>query len=389
MNSYVGAGQLPTNELARNLIEKRKLALILGGVISEERKAETRQGQRPRIDMVELESRFDVPAYGFDWLENPHGSRLTHFLGRIYPNQAHLLALQAILVLKDTDVLYATGENVGLPLAILLRLARKKRPRLILRLEQPTYGRTRPRRWIYRAIYRFGMPRVDLTMCRTHSHVDLLKSWGADEKKITFDPETTDTRFFNLENPVATVDSFQLPARPYIVSAGLEMRDYDTLIEAVDGLPIQVVIGAGSPWSKMDYEHRADALPRNVMVSSFTPIEMRELYRGAELVVVPVMPTLRACGMNVILEAWAMQKPVVASSTDGLSSYMADGTTGLFAEPQNAEDLREKIIYAMSHPGEARAWGMNGWQRVNTELNLECYLDEVMSAAANLLDEND
>jgi glycosyltransferase involved in cell wall biosynthesis len=369
-------------------ITGRNLVLILGGIISDGRKAEARQGQKPRIDMVELESRFDVPAYGFDWLEDrSRENRLTSFLTRIYRNQCHLLALQSVLTLKDADVLYATGEDVGLPLAILLRLAHKKRPLLILRLEHPTYGRTRLRRWIYRTYYQLAMQRIDLTMCRTRSHVELLKSWGANEKKVTFVPETTDSAFFSPKSPATTLDSFQLPPRPYIVSAGLELRDYDTLIEAVDGLPVQVVIGAGSPWSKMGYERRTENLPANVSVSSFTPLQMRELYRGAEFVVVPVVPTLRACGMNVILEAWAMQKPVIASRTDGLTSYIVDGQTGLFAEPQNAEDLRKKIVYTLAHPEEAREWGMNGWERVTTELNLECYVNEIITAAANIPDE--
>ena len=39
-----------------------------------------------------------------------------------------------------------------------------------------------------------------------------------------------------------------------ICTAGLEFRDYPTLIEAVRGLDARVVIAAASPWSK-----RADA----------------------------------------------------------------------------------------------------------------------------------
>ena len=45
-----------------------------------------------------------------------------------------------------------------------------------------------------------------------------------------------------------------------ICSAGLERRDYPTLMEAVDGLDVQVVIAAASPWSKRsDTTERAAA----------------------------------------------------------------------------------------------------------------------------------
>jgi glycosyltransferase involved in cell wall biosynthesis len=363
------------------------MAIVLGAYLSHERIEQAKSGKRPRIDVVELSLKLGIPLYGFDWLEQcVKRDRLTGRLMKVYRNQSDLLALRAFSALQNTDVVYATGEDVGLPLAMLLLLKRKKRPILIMRLEQPTYGRTPLRRWIYKAYFRLAMKRINLMMCRTQAHVKLLRSWGASEKQLSFVPETTDSAFFNPESQKESLESFKLPSQPYIVSAGLEMRDYDTLIEAVDGLPLHIVIGAGSPWSKFRYDRPDESLPENVTVSSYTPPQMRELYRLAELVVVPVIPTLRACGMNVVLEAWAMQKPVIASRTAGLASYIDDGQTGLFVEPRNAEALRGKISYALSHPEEARVWGLNGWQRINTELNLDRYLNEITTAADSLMD---
>lgn len=169
------------------------------------------------------------------------------------------------------------------------------------------------------------------------------------------------------------------------MSAGLEMRDYDTLIKAVEGLPLYLVIGAGSPWSKFRYARSQETVPKNVIVNTFTPVQMRALYQFTEFVVVPVKPTMRACGMNVVLEAWAMQKPVVASRTEGLTSYIDDRHTGLFYEPLNPEDLRAKIQYALANSEEAREWGKNGRQRVLEAFNLECYLNEIVNATRLLV----
>ena len=45
--------------------------------------------------------------------------------------------------------------------------------------------------------------------------------------------------------------TLDLPAEaPVVCSAGLEFRDYPTLVKAVDGLDVRVVIGAASHWSK-------------------------------------------------------------------------------------------------------------------------------------------
>ena len=54
-----------------------------------------------------------------------------------------------------------------------------------------------------------------------------------------------------------------------ICSAGLEFRDYPTLVEAVDGLDVRVVIGAASHWSKRRNTAAGTPAPSNVEVDSF------------------------------------------------------------------------------------------------------------------------
>jgi glycosyltransferase involved in cell wall biosynthesis len=168
---------------------------------------------------------------------------------------------------------------------------------------------------------------------------------------------------------------------PYIFSAGLEMRDYDTLIAAVKDLPIKVIIGAGSPWSKFRFDvENPGVLPENIQVSMFNSVQMRELYRSASMVVVPVKPTMRACGISVVLEAWAMVRPIIASKTMGLIDYIQDGETGLFVEPGNVEDLRSRILQLLANPQEASRLGENGYFWVRKEFFLEKYLLAVRSA---------
>ena len=49
-----------------------------------------------------------------------------------------------------------------------------------------------------------------------------------------------------------------------ICSAGLEWRDYPTLIEAVTGMDVEVRLAAASPWSKHRNETENRDLPPNV-----------------------------------------------------------------------------------------------------------------------------
>lgn len=364
-----------------------RFAILASGSVDTARREAARLGQKPRVDIVEMESRYGGPLYDFDWLEARQGDEwVTRWLFRLLERRlgwSTLLALRVVWELQDGDVVYSSCEDTGVMLGILLRLARYRGPRVVLRLEQPSYGQTPLRRTIALALLRFGMKRVDLTLCRTKIHAQMLRDGcQLPESKVRYLSENTDTRFYD---PQAPVDSgAQLPVGPFIVSAGLEMRDYVTLIEAVRGLPVHLVIGAGSPWSKFGFEYGASKLPENVTVGKYSPTEMRELYRNARFVVLSVKPSPRACGMNVVLEAWSMGRAVLASGTPGLRDNIREHETGLFVEPGNVAELRAKILLLLERPDEAERLGRNGRQLVLRERSLDRYLDQIVEAVLDV-----
>jgi glycosyltransferase involved in cell wall biosynthesis len=227
---------------------------------------------------------------------------------------------------------------------------------------------------------------VDHILCRSNAHLQYLHDV---EKvplgKLSYLPEPVDHVFYDGGSTAAS-DSSALPVhQPYILSAGLEMRDYPTLIKAVTGLPVSLVIAAGSPWShfRFDAGERPE-LPPNVHVASFSPTQMRQLYRSAAFVVVPVKPTMRVCGSSVVVEAWAMRKAVIASRTVGLLDYVAEGESGLFAAPYDVDGLRERIVYLLRHPDEADRLGRNGRRNVESTYNLDHFLSRVQAVVRSL-----
>lgn len=196
-------------------------------------------------------------------------------------------------------------------------------------------------------------------------------------EKLTLVRETLDQEFFSPDRTSGARPSMAPPSPPYIVSAGMERRDYPTLVAASKGLPIQVVIGAGSPWSHGRFDPLQAYVPPNVRVSSFDPPTMRALYESAELVVVPLRPSLRACGMNVILEGWSMRKAVVATRTAGLSSYLTHGLDGILVEPYEPERLRDAIVGLLDDPARAAALAENGHAVVESDLNIDRYVGRI------------
>ena len=379
----------PDDNAGGNFLASKKISVVLGGALNETTRREVRDGKRPRIDVLEMESRFRARVYDFGRLQHEAKghwkARLILGLARKTGLWSACLAYYALGSVKNDDVVYASGEDVGFPLAVMMRLFGLKRARLLVRLEQPTYGRTLLRQMAFNTFMRAALRRVDLTICRTTAHVQYLNSlFKVPMAALSFAPETTDPLFFSPKAAGTTGTSDLLPRQPYIVSGGLEMRDYPTLIDAVRGLPVHLVIGAGSPWSQLRFVYD-QTLPPNVRISSFTLEEMRELYRNAAFVVVPIRPTLRACGMNVVLEGWAMEKGVIVTRSIGQLDYGRDSETVLFVKPGDVEEMRTKIVHLLEHPEEAERLGRNGRQHVDTNLNVDRFIDIVQQSLMSVL----
>gem|GEM_PF-3305051 len=365
-----------------------KICVLVGGVLDQSRRIAVERGEKPRVDVLEMQTRwgaslFDLSHLQFSGRTGGLRDRLLKLLRRIFGGSALLPVVLASDILKH-DVIYATGEDVGVPTAILLRLLGKKKPKLVLRMEQYTFGRTAFRRFIYRQIFGFAMRRVDRVLCRTLVHLDYITrnfQRAGFSAELLYEPVDV---IFNTDGQPVDREAFQvIPAGGFIVSAGLEMRDYETLIRAIEGLPIKLVIGAGSPWSKFGFGPRYADVPANVTVQSFSPRQMRELYRAARFVVVPVKPTTRSCGISVILEAWAMKRCVLASRTEGLTSYVEDQVDGIFHTPGDVDDLREKIQALLDNPELAARLGENGQAKARQQMKLEQFLERVYQALEN------
>jgi glycosyltransferase involved in cell wall biosynthesis len=72
-----------------------------------------------------------------------------------------------------------------------------------------------------------------------------------------------------------------------------------------------------------------------------------------------------------VLEFAASGIPVVATRTGGLPEAVADGQTGLIAEPGDPGDLARQLAYLANNPDERRRMGRNGRERVEREFTLE------------------
>lgn len=87
-----------------------------------------------------------------------------------------------------------------------------------------------------------------------------------------------------------------------------------------------------------------------------------------------VLPThMEGLGAS-ILEASAMEKPVIATDTGGCSETIDDEETGILVPLKNSQKLAKAIIYLFKNPEKARKMGKKGRKKVVNEFNTEIIL---------------
>jgi glycosyltransferase involved in cell wall biosynthesis len=269
------------------------------------------------------------------------------------------LAAMAFRRRHDYTAIFSNGENVGLPLALLLG-ALSGTPSHV------TIGHrlsTRKKQVFFRLLK--AQRRLDQIFVYAQSQYD----WGIDclgiaSEKLSLIPFHADDHFYR---PLST------PVNPdQICSAGLEWRDYPTLIEAVAAMPdLSVKLAAASPWSKHEDQTAGRTLPPNVDARRYNYADLRTLYAESSFVVVPLRETDFQAGVTTILEAMAMGKAVITTRTTGQTDVITDGVNGLTVAPADVAGWQKAITRLRSDAGLRDRLGRNGrrWIEENATLD--------------------
>lgn len=98
-----------------------------------------------------------------------------------------------------------------------------------------------------------------------------------------------------------------------------------------------------------------------------------------------VLPTYReGFGMGVV-EASAMEVPVVVTKYPGPSSAMVDGVTGYAVDVKSVNQLVDKIKELLSNPEQAKQLGVNGRKFVEESFDQKIFIEKYMQNRMSLL----
>lgn len=209
------------------------------------------------------------------------------------------------------------------------------------------------------------LARAATVMCCSEELASAMRSCGLENVEVV--P-------YGVELP-ATIGEEDEPAAVLYVGRLSPEKNIDVVAEATEGLP-RIVAGDGPLRS---------LLPDTL--GFLAPQDVSRLYRRAAVVVV----VSQAEGLpNVLLEAMAHGKAVVATPVGGIPTLITHGETGLLVPPRDAVALRVALERILEDPSYRRSLGIAArerverycsWQRV-TDATLGVYAGAVPDAFA-------
>jgi len=214
-----------------------------------------------------------------------------------------------------------------------------------------------------------------------NEHVEL----GIPEEKIEVIPNGVDMEKFRIIDQEEARKELGLPQdRQIVLFAGYlrPRKGLQYLIEAIPKLvkdhsegkdggsgdgPLFLILGEGEQRAELERKITEYHLENNVRLMGLMPHDRMPYFVNAMDCL--VLPTQKEGRPNVVIEAMAVEKPVVASAVSGIPELMVEGQTGYLIPPRDIPEIEESLGKILADPEKAKKMGVAGRERI-LELNL-------------------
>jgi len=185
---------------------------------------------------------------------------------------------------------------------------------------------------------------IDLeAVCVTTPRAEKRKEWNIDDKAVLIG---TVGRLVPVKGQAVLLEAFRL----------LSQSNRNLVL---------IFVGDGSLHVQLKAEANRMGLGQSVIFSG----HQEQSYDFINMMDVFVLPSLHEGIPMVLLEAFALSRPVVASRVGGIPEVVSDGFSGVLVNPTNADELATAIRSLIEDPSRAAALGVAGRGRVESEFS--------------------
>lgn len=337
--------------------------ILAAGRFDEALKTKIVEQREPRLDVFELQRVLDADVIDFkDAAASRHPAvKLAARAGGL----SAAVAMLGFLNRKRYDGFFTTGEDIGLPLAALLKSTSGKHSHtMIAHTLFPAKKRV---------FFKLG----------AGSRLDQVLVYSTSEERLALDelhlsPAQVQRIYYHADQLFFRPDP-RPPEPDLLCAAGQLLRDYDCLVDAVRDLPVRVQIAAGSPWIDRKLDPSRE-LPSHVTWGKLDRYELRDLYARSALAIVPIKQNHYQTGIATILEMMAMGKCIVATRTHGQTDTIVDGVTGVYVPPADPRAMRQTISELLANPAKIAAIGGAARRFIEEKAGLDLFVTRVVEA---------
>ena len=320
----------------------------------------------PRVSLLE-------DAISADVLDERYLVEKSPYLRRLFYRSVPVSiaqVIEALFIMTRYDLILTHSEKVSFPLALILKWIRSSKPHIIVlsRITSVDRKKSKQKIWFFKKISK---------------SVSRFLIWSSEQRKIAIERfGVPPDKIILLKRGIDQL--FWSPREvetDMICSAGMEMRDYPTLVDALRHLEIPCHIAAGASrgdiFKTIERLHKIKDVPEWVTVGPKKPMDLRSLYARSRFIVIPLLPTDSDNGLTTILEAMAMGKPVICSRVEGQVDIIQDGVTGIYVPQGDSEAMQEAIHSLWNDPERCKRMGKAARAFIVKTHNMEQFVDAI------------
>ncbi len=276
-----------------------------------------------------------------------------------------LFAIRGFIKGLGYDTIISWSGVVGLFVGFFKLIFLRNKPKLFVKTFIFRPRANRIMNLLYSWFCRICAKKMNGIICHSSDEVNYYTNlFHLNHQQIRFIP-------YGIELPEV---NFQKKEETYIVSAGRSNRDYELLGRATDGIETKIKI-----YCSRDYEKVLGNMENpNFEIYTDAPLEefLRALWDSL-FVVIPLKIPEMSSGQLVLLQAMALGKAVIATDCWGTRDYVKHMENGILVAPNNASELREKILYLLHNPEEVEKFGRNAKKIVEEYFNIRSFASSI------------
>jgi glycosyltransferase involved in cell wall biosynthesis len=276
--------------------------------------------------------------------------------------------------LNNCDVIVATTTGIGFSLEILRRVGVVKVPVLTIHCGVMNNSFNKPTQALTGYLLRRGFTQV----FGIGELIGMRQRYVIEGDRIELNEFGVDTRFWYPLESIETSD--------YLLSVGNDgRRDWDLLMQVAADLPVLVKVLTDRPpaWVPSNVEiiqgrmHTSHELPDT---------KLRELYRGALGVVVPLVDTLQPSGQSVTLQAMACAKAVVLTETKGLwnPGLLNNDENCILVPAADASEMKRVITRLLNESQWRTRIGLSALETVQKHWDIGVFSNRIEAACRRI-----